>query len=216
MRSLAIFLLLSQTLLAQNIFNNQSLQPKNIYSSSRNYQNHFFQTDNLSHSKHYYSPINYFGQVAVGSGLSLMFAFFPFAAAFGYAWENDGSDFIGTSLSILTISSYLFGAATGVHWVARSENEALSYWKTFGYSIIGGGAGAILAVIIAKNYHYTPWFGGTLVALSPVIGSMFYASFISDWRRPERNDSISMTSFSHQDLIEQSEIVRIEFLRVRF
>ena len=139
------------------------------------------QTDKIS--SHNYSFLNLTGQAVAGSGFAVVFSIIPLALTWQAAWKSDG---INTreqmALGILTLASYTFGAAVGVHWVAKAENPNISFWGTVGYSAIGDGAAILLASILASQYKTIPGAGGVVIALCPVIGSMVYASFISDWQ----------------------------------
>ena len=164
---------------------------------------------------HKYSFINLSGQALVGSALAVGFSILPFSVAFGSALSGNSTETSQATLEILTISSYLFGAAVGVHWVAKSQNSKLPFWGTVGYSVIGGGVGAILATVLASQYTTIPTFGGIIVALSPVIGSMIYASFISDWPQEPQKISFVENSLTQKDLFEHSKLFNIELFRVK-
>jgi hypothetical protein len=173
-----------------------------------------FESDKTVSQKH--SFLNLSGQAFVGSAFAVGFSILPLAAAWANAWGSDGTTASQTALGILTISSYLFGSAVGVHLVAKSENSELSLWKTFGYSAIGGGVGAILVAILASQYETIPGAGGVIVALCPIIGSMVYTSFISDWPQDNQKVSFAKTSLSHKDFIDQTKLFNIELLRIKF
>jgi len=164
---------------------------------------------------HKYSFINLSGQALVGSALAVGLSILPFSAAIGSALSGESTETSTTALGILTISSYLFGAAVGVHWVAKSQNSKLSFWGTVGYSVIGGGVGAILATVLASQYRRIPAFGGIIVALSPIIGSMIYASFISDWPQEPQKVSFVKNSLNQKDLFEHSKLFNIELFRIK-
>ena len=175
-----------------------------------------FQPDDNIFKHH--SFINLSGQAIIGSVFAAGFSILPLAATVANAWGSDGTRTsratLGVALSILTISSYVFGSAVGVHLIAKSENTELSFWGTVGYSAIGGGAGIVLLAILASQYETIPG-GGAIVIFFPLIGSMVYASFISDW--PQENQKISFykNNISHKDLIEQTKLFNIELLRIK-
>jgi len=172
-----------------------------------------FGTDKIVTQKH--SFLNLSGQAIVGSAFAVGFSILPLAATWANAWGSDGTPVSQTALGILTISSYLFGSAVGVHLVAKSENGELSLWKTFGYSAIGGGVGVVLVAILASQYETIPGAGGVIVALCPVIGSMVYASFISDWPQDNQKVSFAKTTLSHKDFIEQTKLFNLELFRIK-
>ncbi|WP_337865820.1 hypothetical protein [Ignavibacterium sp.] len=169
-------------------------------------------TDNISSQHH--SILNLAGQALVGSSLAVGFSIFPISAGFADAWSGDATVASQTALGVLAISTYLFGAAVGVHWIASYENPNLSFWGTFGYSAIGGGVGTIIASVLAANYTTVPAAGVFIVALTPIMGAMTYASFISDWPDENQKTSFNQVYDSHKDLIEHSNIVNLELLRV--
>jgi hypothetical protein len=172
-----------------------------------------FETDKTVTHKH--SFLNLSGQAIVGSTFAVGFSILPLTAAWANAWGSDGTPASQTALGILTVSSYLFGSAVGVHLVAKSENPELSLWKTFGYSAIGGGVGVVLVAIFASQYETIPGAGDVIVALCPIIGSMVYASFISDWPQEYQEVSFAKTSILHKDIIDQTKLFNIELLRIK-
>ena len=171
------------------------------------------QQDNSSLQHH--SFINLSGQTLVGSALAIGFSILPLSAGVANAWSGESTEASQTALGILAISSYLCGAAVGVHWIASIENHNLSFWGTAGYSAIGGGVGTIIVSILAANYTTVPTIGVIIVALTPIIGSMIYASLISDWPNESQEMSFHKINFSHKDLVEQTTIVKLELLRIK-
>jgi len=162
-----------------------------------------------------HSFINLAGQAVVGTGLAVVFFVPTAAASFSIGWNNNLDPPIGATLEVLTISSYFIGAAVGVHWVAKAQNKELSFWKTVGYSFIGGSVGLGLLAILSTQYTTIPGVGGTIAALCPVIGSMIYASFVSDWPQEVPKVSLYKKSISHKDLIEQTQIFNLELVRIK-
>jgi hypothetical protein len=215
LRFIAILLFSFASIFAQNE-SNQFAQLKIRMKSNDTYAyNHFtvIQQDNIS-SQHY-SFLNLTGQALVGSTLAIVFSIPPISAGFADAWSGKSNDASQTALGILAISSYLFGAAVGVHWIASYENPNLSFWGTVGYSTIGGSVGAVLVSILATNYTTVPTVGVIIVALTPIIGAMIYASFISDWPIESKEISFHKINISHKDLIEQTKIINLELLRIK-
>uniref|UniRef100_A0A832LK16 Uncharacterized protein n=1 Tax=Ignavibacterium album TaxID=591197 RepID=A0A832LK16_9BACT len=215
LRFIAILLFSFASIFAQNESNQFAQLKIRIKSNDTYAYNHFtvIQQDNIS-SQHY-SFLNLTGQALVGSTLAIVFSIPPISAGFADAWSGKSNDASQTALEILAISSYLFGAAVGVHWIASYENPNLSFWGTFGYSTIGGSVGAVLVSILATNYTTIPTVGVIIVALTHIIGAMIYASFISDWPNESQEISFHKINISHKDLIEQTKIINLELLRIK-
>lgn len=171
--------------------------------------------NDILHSNNY-SFLNLTGQGLVGSALAFTFALPPFVGGFANAWGGNKNKFWGTSLGILTLSSYLFGAAVGVHWVAKAENTNLSLWKTFGYSAIGGGFSTILISVLATKYTTIPPAGILIAMFAPVASSMIYASIVADWPNENLNNSNFSNQLSFKDLVDQSKILDLQLLQIRF
>jgi len=174
----------------------------------------FFVPDNVV--AHKYSFLNLSGQALTGSALAIAFAIPPFTVAWARALGMaQSSKSLDTALGILTLASYTFGSAVGVHWVAKSQNSKLSFWGTVGYSVIGSGVGAVLLAVLASRYETIPEFGGSIAALCPIIASMIYASFISDWPQEPQKISFAENSLTQKDLFEYSKLFNIELFRVK-
>jgi hypothetical protein len=163
---------------------------------------------------HKYSAINLTGQLLAGSALAFIFTLPSMTAAFYNAWSGHGSKESQILLSAIGITSYLIGSATGVYWVAKSGNSELSYWGTVGYSAIGGSVSAILASILASKYTTIPGTGAVIIALCPLISSMVYASFISDWPGENENLSFSDNILSCKDIINYSNLFNLELIHI--
>jgi len=97
-----------------------------------------------------HSFINLAGQVFTGSAVAVVFSILPTGLLVASVWGTE-RDISGPALGILAVSSYFFGAAVGVHWVAKAENKELSFWNTVGYSFIGGGVGVGLLAILSTQ-----------------------------------------------------------------
>lgn len=95
------------------------------------------QTDNIPSQHH--SILNLTGQSLVGFSLTVGFSILPLSSAFGNAFSGNSTVASQTALGVLAISTYLFGAAVGVNWIASYENPNLSFWGTLTYSAIGCG-----------------------------------------------------------------------------
>ena len=179
-----------------------------------NYQSYYSisKSDNLSSNN--YSFINLAGQAVVGSVLAVGFFIPPMSASFVSSF-GENNEPLPAALAVLAFSSYVFGAGVGVYWVAKSENQKLSFWKTVGYSAIGSGVSIIMFSILANNYTKIPAVGGTIAALFPVIGAMLYASFISDWPQEPQKISFVKNNFTFNDIFEHSKLFNIELFRIK-
>lgn len=213
-RFLFILIFSSASILPQSESNQLAEVKAKMKSDSFSALNNFtvVQIDNISSQHH--SILNLAGQALVGSSLAVGFSILPLSSAFGDALSGNATVASQTALGVLAISTYLFGAAVGVHWIASYENPNLSFWGTFGYSAIGGGVGTIIASVLAANYTTVPTAGVIFVALTPIMGAMTYASFISEWPGENQETSFNKAYDSHKDLIEHSNIVNLELLRI--
>ena len=209
------FVILCSSILAQNSCKPIShlLAEIKYLDKINNCQIILFETDKPVSKK--YSFLNLSGQAIVGSVFAVGFSILPLAASWANAGGSDGTPVSQTALGILTVSSYIFGSAIGVRLIAKSKNSELSFWGTVGYSAIGGGVGVILLSILASQYKTIPGADGVIVALCPIIGSMVYASFISDWPQENQEVSFTKTSISHKDIIEQTKLFNMELLRIK-
>ena len=212
---IAVFLFLYSSIFSQNQSGQfvQLTAEIKSYDISANNQFTVVQQDNILSHRH--SFINLSGQALVGSALAIGFAILPLSAGAANAWSGESTDVSQAAFGILALSSYLFGATVGVHWIASYENPYLSFWATAGYSAIGGGVGTIVVSILAANYTTIPTVGVIIVALTPIIGSMIYASLISDWQNKNQELSFRKVYFSHKDLVEQTKIINLELLRIK-
>lgn len=212
---LIIFVLTFSNVFSQNKFSSFSNHKLTLEFTNNNHISHysFDQSDKLASHKH--SFINLAGQALVGSALAVGFFVPTLTLSIGLTWDKNINEPSQTALGILSLSSYVFGAAVGVYWVAKSENPKLSFWKTVGYSAIGAGVGVVIVSILATQFTKIPTVGGSIAALSPIIGAMVYTSFISDW--PQSNEEVSFYKdyFSHKDLVEQSKLFNIELFRIQ-
>lgn len=169
-----------------------------------------YQFDSIQSHKHSFP--NVCGQAFVGTLCAVGFSTIPFSATM----SNLGSkDQVNTASAILVLSWYLFGSAVGVHWIAKSENPELSFWGTLGSSVIGAGVGFGFISTLSSGFKSPPYFGAVIAALCPVISSMIYASFVSDWPSEHSRISFQKNNFSHKDFIEQTKVFEIEVLRIK-
>ncbi|MEJ2613817.1 MAG: hypothetical protein P8Z35_02575 [Ignavibacteriaceae bacterium] len=201
-----------------NIFAQSKYYSLSLVENKANYNIAYqksFNNFNLSDKteSHKYSIINLSGQTIVGSALAAGFSIPPLIMAWADSW-NHSTDASQTALGIISISAYLLGAATGVYWVAKSENSKLSYWGTVGYSVIGGGISTVIASILASQYLTVPTAGVLIIGLCPVASSMIYASFISEWPGENKNLSFSNEVLTYKDLINYTNIFKIELIHI--
>lgn len=167
-----------------------------------------------------HSTINLSLQVIVGEGLGIVLAIIPLSISFGSAWNGSNSKVVSDVFGALSIPTYIIGVAAGVHWIARVENPKHSFWKTVGYSAIGGAAGVVLAAILASKYETIPP-AGAVTLLFPLISSIIYSTSIADW--PYDNNinynerfSPKKNFYSHKDLIESSKLFNISLVTINF
>ncbi|HKI77680.1 MAG TPA: hypothetical protein VKA26_03985 [Ignavibacteriaceae bacterium] len=200
---------------AQNELSLVIQQKSEIQTSYQHNYNWIANTKPDETSSHHYSFLNLSGQAVVGSALAVAFALPPLTAEFAASWGSRTTTFTRTALGILSISSYIFGAGVGVHWVAKGENPTLSFWKTIGASTAGGGAGILFASVLAVYNTKISDVVVTIILLTPVIGSMIYASIISDW--PEDNQAMFFykNCVAQKDLVQQTNLFNLELLKIK-
>jgi len=174
-------------------------------------QQSLIQIDSLVTQKH--SVENTCGQALVGSLCAAGFAVLPFSAVSSGLGSKDQ---VNAASAILTIAWYTFGAAVGVHWIAKSENPELSFWGTVGSSIIGAGVGFGFVSAVSSAFTDPPYFSAVIAALCPIISSMIYASFISEWPSDSQNIALQKNILAHKDLIEKSKLFDAELFRFNF
>ncbi len=174
-------------------------------------QKNFVRSDSVS--SHNYSFGNVCGQAIVGSLCAAVFVVLPFSAVSSGLGSKDQ---VNSASAILTITWYTFGAAVGVHWIAKSENPELSFWGTFGTSVIGACLGTGFIYLLSDGIKSPPHFSVVIAALSPIISSMIYASFISEWPSENQNITLQKDNLAHKDLINHSKILDLELLRINF
>jgi hypothetical protein len=214
-KSIILIIALTLNISAQNItekkiplnFAKLSLQNSYADSLSENYKLH-------------YSRINITGQAVVGEGMAIGFSIIPFGIGFLNGLSESGSKTTSDILSVVGISAYIVGTATGVHWIAHIENKEHSYWKTLMFSTIGAGVGAALSGILASKYTTIPDAGVTIIMLCPLAGSLVYSLAYADW--PQQNPpttkynklEMNNKAISFKDLVDQSQIIKINLFRI--
>ena len=167
-----------------------------------------------------HSGVNIGFQVIVGQGMGLVSGFIPYAIAWGSAFSDRGSKSTTDIALLLTIPAYIFGTATGVHWVAHLENKNHSYWKNVGFAAIGGGVGVITGLALASSNQKLPGAGLIVMMLSPLAGSLVYTLFLADWpQKPAavnnfESRNLKVNSCLAKDIFERSQIVKVELFRI--
>jgi len=167
-----------------------------------------------------HSGVNIGFQVIVGQGMGLVSGFIPYAIAWGSAFSDRGSKSTTDIALLLTIPAYIFGTATGVHWVAHLENKNHSYWKNVGFAAIGGGVGVITGLALASSNQKLPGAGLIVMMLSPLAGSLAYTLFLADWpQKPAavnnfESRNLKVNSCLAKDIFERSQIVKVELFRI--
>lgn len=166
-----------------------------------------YKFDVIPFNKHSFSNLG--AQALIGSLCAFSFAALPLSSM---SSKIGGKDQPNSTAAIITIASYAFGAAIGVHWIAKFENPENSFWGTAASSVIGAGIGSGLLFIQSSSDNY---FAGLLALLSPIISSMIYASFIAEWSSESQNIALQKKIIAHKDLINQSKIINLELLRIK-
>ncbi len=172
-----------------------------------------------SEYKNYHSAFNVAGQIIVGSSLAFIFPISFLYGSFLASFHHEPDDAVKVGLLFLMFSSYTFGAAVGVDWIASIENKNNSLLETFGYSAIGSGAGILLISILASQYETIPWCGGFVAFLCPILSSVLYTTLISDWPAQAEISSDRIEPdriYGHRDLIEESMLIKINIFQLRF
>jgi len=168
---------------------------------------------------HKHSFGNSVGQYFTGTVLSVIFPLPSLLAAFTEAMKTHGKSSGEEGLLALSLAAYLFGAGTGVYWVAHAQNRDLSYWGTIACAAAGGAVGTGLIGILATQYRTIPTWQAIIVFTTPVMGSMIYAGYFSDWPEESTLTSeilhIQKNILSHKDFIEQEKLFNIELLQIR-
>lgn len=197
----------------------QSVLHKNLYNHTEIFieKNSLDNNEKILHSeflyikheqRNSYSPLNLAGQLVTGSASAVGFSILPYSAGFAASWS--GKKIAASLWGSVAISAFILGSAAGVYWIAELENPEINFLHTLKYSVIGAGVGTILIVFLAKKYTTLPEFGTTIALLCPVISSMIYASFISEW---SDNSTVSHSKkINHKDIIEQSKIAEFKII----
>lgn len=214
-KTIILIITLTLTISAQNISKKKiplnlaksPLQNLNADSLSENYRIH-------------HSGINITAQVVVGEGMAIGLSIIPFSLGFVSAFNGSDSKTVSDILGIVGISAYIVGTATGVHWIAHIENKEHSYWKTVMFSTIGAGVGAALSGILASKYTTIPDAGVTIILLCPLAGSLVYSLAYADWPQQKlstanySNFEMSNKVLSFKDLVDQSQIIKINLFKI--
>ena len=172
----------------------------------------------LSNYRTKHSTLNVSLQALVGEGIGIGAAIIPFS--FGFVSAFGSSKTTGDILGAISIPVYILGTASGVHWIAHIENKDHSYWKTVMFSTIGAGVGAALSGILASKYTTIPDAGVTIIMLCPLAGSLVYSLAYADWPQQSsttnnyQDFAINNKTLSFKDLVDQSQIIKINLLRI--
>ena len=203
---------------AINIYS-QSISERSIAYKPLSEEIKILNTDSLSSSnRKKHSTLNISLQALVGEGIGIGAAIIPLSIGFASSFSSSRKN--GDILRAISIPIYIIGTATGVHWIAHIENKEHSYWKTIMFSTMGAGVGVALSGILASKYTTIPDVGVTIILLCPLASSLVYSLAYADW--PEQStptteyESFEMTNkvMSHKDLIEQSQIIKINLFRI--
>jgi hypothetical protein len=123
-----------------------------------------------------------------------------------------------TTLIVLTVTVYVVGNGVGVYAAAKGENPSLSFWKTMGYSVLGGGTGVLLASTLSSIQEPIPTVWKVVIALTPLMGAMTYTNFIADWESSTQSRSHGNVGgeYTHSNIIERSKLFQMNLLQIEF
>ena len=176
-------------------------------------------SENILNKKHSFGSIA--AQAVIGSVLGLGLGSLAVVSAFAYSWRHEGTTFGNVFFSLLIPSSLIYGSAVGVHLVAKRENPRHSFWQTVKYSAYGAGGGVVLSLIFASQHKSVSSGEVLLIALTPLIGSLIYSTYIADWPEANQKDKLSEITFrklhySFKDYYESTQVFRINILSIAF
>jgi len=163
--------------------------------------------------KQYYSGINVLGQITVGGVTGLGLSVLPLVYAFDYGLGGNHQPRSNILIAIAA-SINAFGTAGGVHLIAKIENKEHSFWKTFLFSE----AGALAATLVITKFKADD--GGTIILVLPLLSSLIYSLMLADWPKQGptateyKNFKLKNNLLSFKDLINQSQIVKINLFRI--
>ncbi|HED06608.1 MAG TPA: hypothetical protein ENI57_00640 [Ignavibacteria bacterium] len=168
-----------------------------------------------------YSVGSLIAQGLTGSISGLGLGFLAIGSAFAYSWRHGATTFSRVGFTLLVPASMIFGSAIGVHLIAKYENPKHSFWQTVKYSAYGAGGGVILSLILASLHTKTNTGEVVLISLSPVIGSLIYSNYVTEWPETNQKDKISKITFrklnySFKDYYESTQLFRINILSIAF
>ena len=118
----------------------------------------------------------------------------------------------------LFITSFIFGTALGVDWIASIENPDNSLLKTLGYSAVGGAAGVLLLMLLASQNTTLPPEGVVLAILLPVTSSVIYTTSIADWPdngKKEIKNTLTVNKYRYRRLVDESMLLKIKIFEIR-
>jgi len=168
-----------------------------------------------------YSVGSLIAQGLTGSILGLGLGFLTIGSAVAYSWRHEETTFSRVGFTLLIPTSMIFGSAIGVHFVARYENHRHSFWQTVKYSAYGAGSGVVLGLIFGSLQKSLSAGEVVLISLSPVIGSLIYSNYVTEWPETNQKDKISKITFrklnySFKDYYESTQLFRINILSIAF
>jgi hypothetical protein len=128
----------------------------------------------------HHSYLNIAGQAVVGEAIACGFSFLPLCGLVGSSFGTSNPtapDIFGG----LSIGAYVIGTATGLYWVAKAQNNSLSYWKVTEYSLIGAGVGATILGLSSIQHPTIPEGHVAVALLCPLISAMIYTNCVAEW-----------------------------------
>jgi hypothetical protein len=172
-----------------------------------------------NNQKNNHTALNIAGQVVVGSALAFAFTIPSLTGTIAAVYGHTPNEAVQYGLLFLIYSSYVFGAAVGVDWIASIDNQNNSLLETFGYSAIGSGASILLLGILSTQYHQIPTSGVLTALLCPILSSVLYTTLISDWpvQKKVSQEYIQPNNIhNYRDLVEESMQIKVNIFQLRF
>ena len=169
---------------------------------------------NITH----YSAINVFSQIAVGEAMGIGLSVLPLVAAKANSLYDSHN--YSNSWGAVAISAYIFGVSAGVHLIAKAENKEHKLISTLFYSAIGGGVSIVITSIVSKKFTIISNDDLAVNAMLPLLGALIYSLALADWLEQSQTinkyENFKMTNkiMSHKDLVERSQIIKINLFRI--
>ena len=216
-KTIILLITLSINIFAQNkLF---SEKPLNFSDTSFNVSN----SDSISNNyRTHYTGINFVGQIAVGEVMGIGLSVLPLAAAELNSLNENSNEPAVDFWATVAISAYIFGVSAGVHLIAKSENKNHKLSGTLLYSAIGGAVSVIISYASSENHSVISSESLGASAIFPLIGALIYSLAIADW--PQQNQETTIYEHfklrnnigSFKDLVNQSQIVKVNLFRISF